>query len=398
MPARYSIHLYIIFFYIATAAFSPFLGFWFMDQGLSSQQIGLLSSLGPMVGLAAQPLWGMLSDRFGAEKRVLMLSLVLAPIFAFGYLLAGESILFLLLTALLYSLFNSSILPISDAMTVHHARTYGQSFGGIRVLGSISFAVVVTPLGYLYDYAGQEMMFFVHLLTMLAALGALTLVGQPQTSGLEKGTLLTGLGKLLKRKTFVLFLLFTFLVAIGNHVNNVFFSVFLGHIGGNVSERIGLLNTVSALSELPFFVLSAYLLRRIGFFPILTATALAGMLRWGLLSLTPSFPILIASQMLHGLTFALFTAAGVTYVYEMSPTGLKNTGQTMFAVVNYNIATLLASNIGGWLIDHSGFSVLYRSASFLSLAGAIGFALMWFTLKRSSIRKVNSATSKDVRS
>lgn len=376
MPEKYSIHLYIICFYMANAAFMPFLGFWFLEQGLTNQQIGLLSSIGPLVGLAAQPVWGWLSDRFGAEKRVLMLSLVLAPTFAFGYLLASDVFLVFLVTALLYSLFFTSIAPISDAMTVAHAQRHGQSYGSIRVLGSISFALIITPLGFLYNRTGTDAMFVVHLITMLAALAALTLVPKPKISGLRRESLLSGVSKLLKERHYVWFLLLVLVVAVGNHFNNVFFSVFVGELGGNVSERIGMLNTVSALSELPFFILSAYLIRRFGYFPILMTTALAGAVRWFVLSLEPSFPMLMTNQLLHGITFAMFMAAGVTYAYQMSPEGLKNTGQTLFAVVNYNLANLIASNGGGWLIDYSGFSDLYRTGAILSLLGAAGFWLL----------------------
>ena len=382
IPSKYSVHLYVAFFYMTHATFSPFLGYWFSEQGLSSQQIGLLFSLGPVVGLLAQPMWGMLCDRFGAEKRVLAISLIAAPLLAFGYVLAGGVFAVFILTAMAYAVFYSSLMPISDAITVSHARRYGLSYGGIRFLGSLSFALVITPFGLLYEGIGIQAMFVMQLIMMLVALLVLMQVERPSVQMRRPGNLLQGLGQLLRQPYFGLFLALVFLVSIGNHFYNVFFSVFVGGMGGQVAGQIGWLNSVSALSELPFFLLSGLLIRRWGYFPMLCVTALAGAVRWGILSLEPSFGVIMASQLLHGLTFALFMAAGVNFAFERSPEGMKNTGQTVFALVYMNLANITASNGGGWLLDQYGFQTLFRTGSVLCLLGAVGFIVLSLRMRR----------------
>ncbi|GBF76757.1 MFS transporter [Paenibacillus sp. 598K] len=382
IPTKYSVHLYVAFFYMTHASFSPFLGFWFSEQGLSSRQIGLLFSIGPLVGLLVQPLWGIVCDRFGIERRVLAISLLAAPLLAFGYVLADGVFALFILTAVVYAVFYSSLMPITDAITVSHAREHGQSYGGIRFLGSLSFALLITPFGLLYDRFGIDTMFVMQLIAMLAAALMLLQVKRPSVSLRRPGRMFSGLGQLLRQPSFGWFLLFVFVVSIGNHFYNVFFSVFIGRQGGQAAEQIGWLNSISALSELPFFLLSGLLIRRWGYYPILCATALAGALRWWSLSLEPTFAVLMTSQLLHGMTFALFMAAGINYAFERSPEGMKNTGQTVFALVYMNLANIVASNGGGWLLDQYGFPVLYRTGALLALSGAAGFVLLALHVRR----------------
>lgn len=370
---RYAVHPYILFFFAGQAAFVPFLNYWFMEQGLSSGQIGLLASAGPVVGLLSQPLWGLLSDRFGAAKGILMCCVLAAPLLAFGYAAFAEWMPGLLLTACLFTLFYSAITPISDAVTVEHARLHRQSYGSIRFLGSISFAIAVFGVGRLYDRAGIDWLFGVHLAMMLIVFAALFRLPKP-SSAANRPSLRASVQALLGHRPFLGFLACVFLVSVGNQVNNVFFPVYVGHLGGSASANIGLLTSAGAISELPFFLLSGYLIRRFGVVPVFLAASLAAAVRYGVMSMEPSVGVLLANQLLHGATFALFMTVCITFAYEMSPDGMKNTGQTLLAVVSYNAATILASNAGGWVVDEYGFALAYRCGAALALAGGIGFA------------------------
>nr|WP_275983902.1 MFS transporter [Paenibacillus hamazuiensis] len=374
-------HVYIFVFYSTQAVFLPFLGYWFAEQGLSSRQIGLLSSLGPVLGLFIQPVWGALCDRFGLERAILMASTVLAPLIAFGYRFAGDRFWMYMVTALGLALTFSAMSPINEAMTVSHAQKRGLSYGGIRVLGSISFAIVAALIGVIYKRIGIEHMFMVYAGTMALLLASLFLLEKPRI-GKNRNRVRGGFKAFLSQRRFIVFLPLVFAVSVGSAACSVFLSVFVNSTGGDVSGKIGLLNTAAALSELPFFIFAGRLIKRFGYFPILSAVGAAAALRWLLLSSEPTFGMLIAAQLLHGVTFALFVATGISYVHEASPEGFRTTGQTLFAIVNSNLAVLVASNAGGYLIDARGFSFMFQTASLVSLAGAIGFA--W--LARSSAR------------
>jgi PPP family 3-phenylpropionic acid transporter len=368
----YAPHIYYFFFFAAAASYAPFLAFWLKESGLTNQQVGIIYSIGPMIALFVQPMWGFLCDRFCLEKKALLLCSLMTPLIAFGYS-TGAGFAVYALTAVLLAFFSSPMAPLADAITVSHVNKYRQSFGGARVWGSIGFAAIVVPMGLLYGVIGIHWMFFFYLAGMIVVF-AVTLF-------LEKGSVRKqvswrDLARLFGNKEFAVFMLFVFFVAYGAQSYGVFFSVYVGTTGSEVAEKIGMLSFISASSELPFFIFANWLCKRFGYSKILAAGALAGSIRLFVLSLDPSLPALMANQLFQGAAFGLFYAAGVQYAYQISPEGMKTTGQTLFSMIFANMAILASSNAGGWLIDHHGFSTMFGTAAGLSLIGCLGFIFL----------------------
>ncbi|GAA3405807.1 MFS transporter [Paenibacillus hodogayensis] len=369
----YAPHVYYFFFFAAAASYAPFLAFWLREAGLTSQQIGILYAIGPLVALVVQPIWGLLCDKHGIEKAVLMICSLMTPAIAFGYSTGGGFALYAA-TAVAIAIFNSPMIPLSDAIAVAHAQKYRQTYGASRMWGSIGYAVLVSPIGIMYSHIGIRHM-FVFYMVMMVVVFAITLVLE-KGGGVRKAASWSDIGKLLQNKEFRMFLLLVLLVASGTQCFSVFFSVYVGSTGGNVSEKIGWLTAVSALSELPFFILAARFSERFGYRRMLALGAFAAALRMCIVSFDPPMGLLLASQMLQGITFALFYAAGVQCANDLCPEGWKTTAQTLFSMVYTSLAVLIASNVGGWLIDHAGFSIMYRTAAVLCFAGGVGFIAM----------------------
>ncbi|RKN75991.1 MFS transporter [Paenibacillus ginsengarvi] len=365
----YAPHVYYFFFFAAAASYSPFLGFWFREAGLTNQQIGFLYAVGPLVALFVQPVWGLLCDKHGIEKAVLLLCSLLTPAIAFGYSTGGGFALYAA-TAVALAIFNSPMVPLADAIAIAHAEKHRQTYGAARVWGSIGFALIVSPIGMLYTHIGIQYMFTFYMAFMVVVF-AITFV--LKKGRVRKSASLRDVGKLLQNKPFAYFLLLVLLVACGNQSFSVFFSVYLGTTGGNVSEKIGWLTAVSALSELPFFVFATRLSERFGYRNMLALGAFAAALRLVIISFDPPMAVLLPSQMLQGITYALFYAAGVQCANDLCPEGWKTTAQTLFSMVYISMAVLIASNFGGWLIDQTGFPLMFRLAALLCLLGGIGF-------------------------
>lgn len=368
----YAPHVYYFFYFAAAASYSPFLGYWFREVGLTSQQIGVLYAIGPLVALFVQPVWGLLCDKHGIEKAVLMICSLITPAIAFGYSTGGGFALYAA-TAVALAVFNSPMIPLSDAIAVAHAQKYRQTYGAARVWGSIGFALMVSPIGMLYTHIGIRHMFAFYMGLMVVVF-AITLV--LEKGGVRKSASMRDIGKLLKRKEFASFLLLVLFVACGTQSFSVFFSVYLGTTGGNVSEKIGWLTAVSAISELPFFMFAARLSERFGYRAMLALGAFTAALRLCIVSFDPPMGVLLLSQPLQGITFALFYAAGVQCANDLCPDGWKTTAQTLFSMVYTSLAVLIASNFGGWLIDHSGFPAMFRIAAVLCCIGGIGFVAL----------------------
>ncbi|WP_245954546.1 MFS transporter [Paenibacillus flagellatus] len=369
---RYAPHVYFFFFFAAAASYSPFLAYWLKETGLTSQQVGAIYAIGPLVALFVQPMWGFLCDKYGIEKAVLMICGLATPAIAFGYS-SGAGFAVYAATAVCLAVFSSPMVPLSDAVAVAHVQKHRQTYGGARVWGSIGFALVVSPIGMLYERIGISRMFLFYMGLMIVVFFI--------TAVLEKGTVRKNaswrdIGKLLGRKPFALFLLLILCVACGTQSFSVFFSVYVGSTGGNVTEKIGWLTAVSALSELPFFLFASRFADKFGYRTVLAAGAFAGSIRLLVVSFDPPTGVLLASQLLQGVAYGLFYAAGVQVANALCPEGWKSTGQSLFSMVYVNVAILIASNAGGWLIDYAGFGTMFRVASLLCAIGGVGFLAM----------------------
>lgn len=390
---KYSMHVYNYFFYIAYASFMPYLSVWFVEDGLSPQEIGLLYSIGPFVGFLFQPLWGMLIDYYGVGKLILLCSTLLTPWIALAYTLTDTFFPLYMAVSVALAVCTSALLPIIDAMTVRHAKKNALSYGGIRVTGSVSFGISVALFGILYDRWGISQIFGVYTISMLVLFGlTFFITGEQKLDTGARSGMLKEMVPLLKERRFILFLIPVFFAAIGPQMNNAFYSVYISHFGGEASGKIGILYTVATLTEIPFFLVSGWVVKKLGYTKALTYIALAGAVRWLVLSVEPGFEILLLNQLLSGLTYALFLSTGINYAYDMSPESTKTTAHSFFIVVYTNVAGIFASNLGGWMIEAGGYALLFQTAAVCSVVGAAGFVgLGRWSEKSSVVKKPESA-------
>ena len=61
------------FVWTTTALYMPFIGAYYTQQGITPLQIGILTSIGPVVSILIQPMWAYISDRSGRHRLVLII-------------------------------------------------------------------------------------------------------------------------------------------------------------------------------------------------------------------------------------------------------------------------------------------------------------------------------------
>ena len=101
------------FFYLgALGIFFPYFSLYLHENaGLTGTQMGIVLAMAPLIGIAAQPLWGQVADRTGSRSRVLALLgigtlLGYAALFfarGFGAIAAATGVLAFFQTALIKS-------------------------------------------------------------------------------------------------------------------------------------------------------------------------------------------------------------------------------------------------------------------------------------------------------
>lgn len=385
--------LWVLYFgyFMALGGLSPYIGLYFERSGLSGVQIGVLSALILVVTSLTTIPWGALADRYRLHRLILSVAFLLAGTFVFLISRATDFVLLIPLV-LGYALFVAPIVPLLDSSTVAAAKAGRHSFGQIRVGGSIGWILSVWLVGLLIQSFGMRWLFYAYIVSM--ALTLLYALFHPPRSASSQIEIGHNLRLLLSDRSVVFFLLSVFLVSVGTGAVQNFFSLYLDGIGAPASV-IGVAWAVAAVSEIPVMLASGKLIRWIGPAGLLKIAFFVYAVRWLLFSFIHDPLWALAVQLLHGLSFAAYVTAGVTYLNQRTPEGLGATAQAILNVVSYGVASIVGSLAGGYLYDHAGMPVFFRIFSAVTVAGLV---LFWLTSAQTKRVPGGTAAQASVRS
>lgn len=340
--------LYFLFF-AGGGVYWSYVNVYFRESGLSGTQIGLVTTIAPLVGLVAAMLWGMLNDRLGNPRLVLRLALpgVIASILLLS---STQNFLLIVLFASLAALFNSAVIPLMDNTTLRLLGERRGEYGRYRVLGSAGFILASLISGYVYGITGLHAIFYVYAGVM--ALLLLCASWLPNERVRLTGSPWAGLKDMVRQRPWLIFAVCAMLLWVSNNGTINFIGIAVKSMGG--SERlIGLMSMTSAVMEVPILLSGSRLLRRFGTTRLLIISFGLFVARTALLAVMPRPEWAVAIHSLSGAGFSLFWMSSVAYAHDSAPDELKSTAQgILFSIMN--LAGMLGSLGSGWLFDQAG--------------------------------------------
>jgi len=102
---------------------------------------------------------------------------------------------------------------------------------------------------------------------------------------------------------------------------------------GYGEDAVGLLWAIGVVAEVILFAFGGAIVRQLGPVGLLLLGGVAGILRWMLLALFTSLPVLVLVQLLHALTFAGTHLAAVYFLVRRAPAGLAATAQGLYGAI-----------------------------------------------------------------
>ena len=358
------------FYYMALGSYMPFINLYYERLGLSGVQIGTLAALPVLITATITFVWAAIADTFRLHRLILQLAFLLAAFAVYG-LSQAKSFVALIPWVFAYAIVTSPINPLLDSNALEVAKERQYSYGGLRVWGSVGWAISTWLVGLLIEARGTRWFFYSYIVLITVAF--LFSLFQPARKLAQRASLFHGLRELF-RAEFILFLVSVFLLTTASGAVNSFFSLYLNRIGATEGQ-IGFSWALAAVSELPVMLFSAVMLRRMGAEGLLVMAFLVFILRWLLYSVidVPLWALLV--QLLHGLSFAAFLVGGVTFVSERTPPGLSATAQAIYSTATFGLASITGSLIGGYLYDNVALQNFFRIFSLLGLAGLATFLM-----------------------
>lgn len=360
--------MYFLFFG-GVGVFWIYINVYYREElGLSGTQIGLVNTVGPLVGLVAATLWGILNDRLGSARKVLRIAIP-GVIVAVLLLSTAQTFLTVTLFFSLMLLFNSALIPLMDNTTLRLLGNLRGRYGRYRVLGSFGFILTSVTSGYLYAATGLKAIFYAYALMM-----ALLLIGSswlPKEPVRLTGSPWGGLGEMVRQRAWLIFAISAVLLWISNNGTMNFIGIAVQSMGGS-AELIGLVSMMSAVVEVPVLLMGHRLMERFGTTKLLVAAFVLFILRSALLAIMPRPEWAVFISVLSGAAFSLFWISSVAYAHDSAPEALKSTAQgVLFSILN--LAGMAGSLGSGWLFDQAGSRGLFWGMSITAATGLLIF-------------------------
>jgi PPP family 3-phenylpropionic acid transporter len=371
MKKIYPFSFYLMY-YGANACLFPYWVLYYQSLGFNGTQIGLLSAIAPLIFMAGAPFWTGVADTTHRHKLVmgatLLVSIGLVVVFPFLRTFAP-----VLVMAMLYPFMISPANSFADAATMTMLGDEKDMYGRIRMGGTIGWGIVASIAGIMIEKYGLNWAFWLYAAGMLVAL----LVSQKFTFHHVKQevSIKHGMRELFSNRRLVLFLSIAFVCGMALTSVNTYFSAYMAELGFGESV-MGVALAIGTIAELPAFFFANRLLVKLKPHGMLILSMLATMVRLFLYAIVTTQTGIFVFQLINGITYATLWVAGVSYINEIAPPGLKATAQGIFGATVFGFGSATAGFLGAILLERVGGMGMYAVFGALMLAALIVYLLL----------------------
>lgn len=358
----------------------PYFPVWLNAKGLTPVEIATITSAPLFVRVFFTPCMGLIADRLGNYRRVIIglawsavaLALILASISGFWPILVIG-------VAFLLSI--GTMLPLIETVAVGAVRSAGLDYGRMRLWGSVTFIVANFCGGVLIEALGGGFGIWLIACAAVMTLGAAHLVPPPPqaTAGAAPKTRthwrLSFPVRLLSSRPFLLFL-----IAIGcthgAHATFYTFGALYWQSQGLSAVWVGTLWAIGVSAEVALFAFSAPVVARFNPVQLIAAGAAASVLRWAVMALNPPLAVLVPLQTLHALTYGAAHLGAILFIARAVPQKGMGSAQAFYAVMAAGLVLGVVGLASGPIYASFGGDVFFLPAAVSALGCVAAMALM----------------------
>lgn len=374
------LYLYLIstVTYSAFALIGPFLGAYYRLHDLTGTQIGILSCITCLFSFLVQPLWAARADRTGRAKTYVCIIALGAGISVLSYCFMHRFGGFVIATTL-YALFYTSVSPMIDTISMRECRNRGHQFSLVRLGGTISYAVIALIIGQFIQK--QPVLSFV--LGSAAYFVLFILLGrlpesenhQPQPEK-RKRRFIGRISEIFTDRSIYFVLILAFIFQLGFGFLFSFLSVYVTDLGYGQS-LIGILQCISAATEIPILLIIHRMERKFGSLPLIAFAACLMGVRL-LLCAQGSVPMLIFAMLLQGPSYMVLYYCSSMFIQSHVFKGKASEGQSVLYLVQSGAASIISNLFGGMIVDALGFTRTFTvvGTAMLISSGAVAAVMM----------------------
>lgn len=365
--------------YQSAGVATAYAGIWFQSQGISDAQIGVINALPVFLVLMLNLLVGRIADRASDWRQVIIVGAVSAAVIPVGLFFVRD-FWGILIVWTLAAVPVATIGPVLDAATMRMTRRNGTDYGILRATGTVGYMLVILLTGYVVAALGGGAFLWLFLaVSLLRGLISLGLPNFRAPKGETPATASTAKGAvhlLEVMKPWFLLPLIGWAMVFGTHLLLNSFQALVFKQQGIDEGTIGLLITLSAISEAVVFLGFSRFAKRFTARTLILISAVVSVMRWIAMGFSPGVEILFGLQLLHGVTFALGYIGCVSFIANWTSEDIAAEAQSFFQMLQQAMAVIVILGFG-LLLEPLGSKGFFASAAFAS----IGALLIWLSLR-----------------
>lgn len=383
--------------------------------GMSSTMIGMVLATGNIVATVAQPILGAYIDKSHADVNH-VLTVALMTVIALAVVLAITSGITVLAAILFIVLFGilMSLMPLFNYMAfAFENRGISINYGVARGVGSAAYALTSLALGRILSVVSPKLLPFFYAAVLLGLIPIIRsfkpkdieediaddnpfeedpiegevvdpeeitrevmmpeestevmTIDQPEEEVEEPVEKQSTFAFIRKYSRFFLFLMGFVLVYMDHQIINSFFINVVKAVGGD-TKSMGNAVFLAAILELPVMFMFDFIKEKINIATLIKISAIMFSIKHVLTWIAPNMTIIYVAQVIQMFAYALYIPASVYYVNKLFDQRDAVKGQSL-ATVSMTVAGILATAIGGIMLDGMGVKMTLLLGAIVSIAG-----------------------------
>jgi len=362
LAPRYTVAAVYAGLFFGLGVYMPFFPVWLANRGFDASWIAFALALPMSIRLFTMPLGGLLADRTGRPRATLVAYAVMTALCFVGVALAPSALWMLVALGMAASFWQPSQ-PVLDAYAVTKRRQGLIDYGKVRLWGSLAFIGGNLAGGFLLGGLPHDaVIWFIVGSSVFTVLAALTLDEAPlphkdHLPHVERVGAVLAVG------------IAAAALVQGSHAVLYAFASVHWHAIGLSDGTIGIMWAIGVVAEVLLFRVATRVTARLGPERLILLGGIAGIVRFGAMSLEPSVLLLPVLQMLHAATFGCTYLGTVELVARYAP-ARKAAGTQALAAWGTAIAMTSATLLSGVLWQRFGSGAFLLSVA-MSAAGAV---------------------------